>query len=98
MLFIYLLSLLLVILISEQHVEAFFAAKKSTLASSTRVFGEVYFDNNCEARLKDKNGRCPGESGFVPQVVETNTPSSFKEFQAAMAAKKRAAADALKKK
>ena len=61
--------------------------------------GEVYFDNNCKPELKDKNGRCPGEMGFIPQVLPSKPEdSSFAAFQKAMAEKKKKAADALKKK
>ena len=60
--------------------------------------GEVYFDNNCKPELKDKNGRCPGEMGFIPQVLPSKPEdSNFAAFQKAMAEKKKKAADALKK-
>jgi len=60
--------------------------------------GEVYFDNNCEARLKDPNGRCPGEPGYQQIVPPSKAEdSSFAAFQKAMAEKKKKASDALKK-
>jgi len=66
--------------------------------SSRLYMGEVYFDNSCEQRLKDENGRCPGESGFKAQVQAAKPEdSSFAAFQKAMALKKKNAADALKK-
>lgn len=64
--------------------------------TTTKLFGEVYFDGSCEDRLKDENGRCPGQPGFKPQVLEPKY-DDFAAFQAAMKAKKLAAADALKK-
>ena len=60
--------------------------------------GEVYFDNNCEARLKDPKGRCPGEPGYQQIVPPAKAEdSSFAAFQKAMAEKKKKASDALKK-
>ena len=62
---------------------------------SRLYMGEVYHDGqDCEQRLKDHNGRCPGHSGYVPQVVQNSTPSNFADFQKAMAEKKRKASDA----
>eukprot|EP00607_Mallomonas_marina_P007116 CAMPEP_0182437070 /NCGR_PEP_ID=MMETSP1167-20130531/84797_1 /TAXON_ID=2988 /ORGANISM="Mallomonas Sp, Strain CCMP3275" /LENGTH=474 /DNA_ID=CAMNT_0024629857 /DNA_START=162 /DNA_END=1586 /DNA_ORIENTATION=- len=40
----------------------------------------------CEAREKDKNGKCPGESGYVSFAKEA--PLNFAEYKAMMAAKK----------
>ena len=73
-------------------------SRVSKVMSSRLYMGEVYFDNSCEQRLKDENGRCPGESGFKAQVQAAKPEdSSFAAFQKAMALKKKNAADALKK-
>lgn len=68
----------------------------TTLRTATSLrMGEVYYDNNCDARLKDKNERCPGMPGYQPTVPVDSVPSnSFADFQKAMAEKKRAAKDA----
>ena len=101
-----LFALLIVVLYLAQA-DAFIAgrwqvAAKAGLSSSVqpaaglrRYMGEVYHDGtDCEQRLKDPKGRCPGHSGYVPQVVQNNTPSNFADFQKAMAEKKRKASDA----
>lgn len=75
-----------------------FVDYSAKVMSSRLYMGEVYFDNNCEQRLKDENGRCPGESGYKAQVQAAKPEdSSFAAFQKAMALKKKSAADALKK-
>jgi hypothetical protein len=49
--------------------------------------------------LRDKNSRCPGNAGYTPTTPPPkDEDKDFKAFQAAMIAKKKAAADALKKK
>jgi len=70
--------------------------ESSSVHKESRLYmGEVYHDGqDCEQRLKDHNGRCPGHSGYVPQVVQNSTPSNFADFQKAMAEKKRKASDA----
>ena len=74
------------------------AAVAGRTGATALWMGEVYFDNNCEARLKDPNGRCPGEPGFQPVVPPAKAEdSSFAAFQKAMAEKKKKASDALKK-
>lgn len=74
------------------------AVARARVADGRLFMGEVYFDNNCEQRLKDENGRCPGESGFKAQVQAAKPEdTSFAAFQKAMALKKKNAADALKK-
>lgn len=77
----------------------FLSIVSAKVTTSSRLYmGEVYFDNNCEQRLKDENGRCPGEAGFKAQVQAAKAEdSSFAAFQKAMALKKKNAADALKK-
>ena len=42
----------------------------------------------CEKRRVDKNGRCPGEAGYVPPA--NKAPTDFAAFQKEMAAKKAA--------
>jgi len=72
---------------------------RSIVRTSTRLNGEVYFDNNCPDNLRDKNSRCPGNAGYTPTTPPPkDEDKDFKAFQAAMIAKKKAAADALKKK
>ncbi len=50
------------------------------------IFIRIY---SCEDRLKDKNGRCPGDAGFVSFSKEA--PVDFAEFAAAQKAKRDAA-------
>ena len=58
--------------------------QRSTPSGWRLAMGEVYFENNCEDRLKDKNGRCPGMPGYQPTVPEDSVPSgSFADFQKA---------------
>lgn len=58
----------------------------------TSLNGDVYTDNNCDAKLKDANGRCPGMPGFQPKVMPLKQEQQdFKSFQAAQKALKNAA-------
>lgn len=100
------LFVLLIVVLYLAQADAFIAGRWQVAASGLstsvqpaaglrRYMGEVYHDGtDCEQRLKDHNGRCPGHSGYVPQVVQNNTPSNFADFQKAMAEKKRKASDA----
>jgi len=64
---------------------------------STSLHGDVFFDNSCEDRLKDQAGRCPGQAGFIPQIVPVKEEyKDFKSFAAAQKAKKEAAEAAKK--
>lgn len=58
----------------------------------TSLNGDVFMDNNCDAKLKDDNGRCPGMPGFSPKVMPLKQEQQdFKSFQAAQKALKNAA-------
>lgn len=75
--------------------QAFLVAPAALRTATMARMGEVYYENNCEARLRDKNDRCPGMPGYQPTTPVDSVPSgNFAEFQKAMADKKRAAKDA----
>eukprot|EP00597_Dinobryon_sp_UTEXLB2267_P018777 CAMPEP_0201098858 /NCGR_PEP_ID=MMETSP0812-20130820/7870_1 /ASSEMBLY_ACC=CAM_ASM_000668 /TAXON_ID=98059 /ORGANISM="Dinobryon sp., Strain UTEXLB2267" /LENGTH=83 /DNA_ID=CAMNT_0047354489 /DNA_START=54 /DNA_END=305 /DNA_ORIENTATION=+ len=61
---------------------------------ATRATTSLFQEKNCEARVQDKKGRCPGETGYTGYKIEP--PADFAAFKAAAAAKK-AAAEAAKK-
>lgn len=44
-------------------------------------------DGRCLKKDLDKNGRCPGDSGYKPPVG--NAPSNFAEYQKALKAAKK---------
>jgi hypothetical protein len=49
---------------------------------------EMSANGECEQRLVDKKGLCPGDTGYVP--VRAEPPADFAAFKAAAAAKKAA--------
>ena len=51
--------LLIAILVT---IGAGFLSSRLSTRVSTSLNGDVFFDNSCEDRLKDVNGRCPGDS------------------------------------
>jgi len=52
---------LLVVAVIITLVSSFLSSHLSTRVK-TSLNGDVFYDNNCEDRLKDGNNRCPGIS------------------------------------
>ena len=66
-----------------------FARSATALFSDDKTIVQSKVSNEtCEARRVDKNGRCPGEAGYMPP--NNKAPASFADFQKEMAAKKAA--------
>jgi len=71
--------------------QSFLSSRLSTRVK-TSLNGDVFFDNNCDDKLKDPMGRCPGMPGFQPKVMPLKKDQKdFKSFQAAQKALKDAA-------
>jgi len=88
---------LLLIAVLVTLCSSFLSSRLSTRVG-TSLNGDVFYDNSCEDRLKDPNGRCPGEPGFQPKIVPLKKDQKdFKSFQAAQKAKKEAEEAAKKK-
>merc|ERR1719503_73891 len=57
-----------------------FAPARFGARSTTKLFGE------CEERLADAKGRCPGEAGYTP--IFRDVPADFADFKRQAAEKK----------